>query len=120
MNRVAALVLCALVAGGVPAHSEEAESGDQWKITDRSMMELLDDGYELVAVVPLSSGSRGLSYFLKNHRKLARCREETSLSTPLTQVSRGAATSQNFSPSDLPVPTVRERIECAELVRRLQ
>ena len=119
MNRVAALVLCALVASGVPARAEQGDSGDHWKVTDRSMTEFLDDGYELVAVVPLP-GSRGFSYFLKNHRKLARCREETSLDvSSIPRLPQAAVASQNFSVSDLPVPKVRESMECAALVRGL-
>lgn len=124
MGRTAALLLCVIVASGAAARGDEADTKDQWKSTDRSMSELLSDGYELAAVVP-SSSSHGFVYFLKNHGKLARCREETSLdvSSISPPPMRGAAGSRNPSmspPQDMPVPKVQVSIECAELVKGSQ
>ena len=83
--RAGALCLAlAFSASLSPASSLAAEpdgaAGEQWQATERSMAELVDDGYELVSVVASSGQSQ--IYFLRKPGKVARCREETALDGP--------------------------------------
>lgn len=117
----AALLLAgALIAPAVFA-AELDVSGDQWKATDRSMADLVDDGYELVTVIPSAPHAR--SYFLKSRRKIAKCDEETSIDVASAQAIIPPPPSRPGDPppmvmmNDVPTPSLRVNIECAELVR---
>ena len=113
-----ALAVAASVALALPVAAEtESAAVEQWRATDRSMAELVDDGYELVSVVALSGQSH--TYFLRKPGKLARCREETTLDGPLPSIppftlAKGQK-SAVLPPQEL--PKMRIDIECAELVR---
>jgi len=113
-----ALTVAASVALALPVAAEtDSAAAEQWRATDRSMAELVDDGYELVSVVAASGQSH--AYFLRKPGKVARCREATTVDGPLPQVppftlAKGQK-SAVLPPQEL--PKMRIDIECAELVR---
>jgi hypothetical protein len=116
------LALAASVALAFPALAETDGSAlDQWRATDRSMAELVDDGYELVSVVAPSGQSN--TYFLRKPGKVTRCREETKLDGPLPSslppftLAKGQ---KNAVLPSLDLPKIHVDIECAELVRPQQ
>jgi hypothetical protein len=92
-------------------------NSDQWRSTDRSMAELVDEGYELVSVVAPSNRAR--IYFLRKPGKVAQCREEAA--PPPSSSLASAPTGPKGQPSAMAAPEdfpkVRINIECAELVR---
>src|SRR6516162_11932360 len=55
-------------------------AGDQWRTTDRSMLDLVEEGYELVSVIVTQSRAR--VYFLGKPGKMAKCQEDTTVSWP--------------------------------------
>jgi hypothetical protein len=116
--RCLALAFAATVALALPVAAEtESVAVEQWRTTDRSMAELVEDGYELVSVVAAAGQSQ--TYFLRKPGKVARCREETKLDGPLPQVppftlAKGQK-SAVLPPLDM--PKMRIDIACAELVR---
>jgi len=107
--------LVTALANPIAAESR-APTDEQWRPTDRSMAELVEDGYELVSVIAPSNQTR--TYFLRKTGKVAKCREEASLDGPLPAVpplpSKGQAYAMLES-SD--VPKMRTDIECAVLMR---
>jgi hypothetical protein len=116
-----ALAFAASVALALPAAAEMDNAAvEQWRATDRSMAELVEDGYELVSVVASSGPSH--TYFLRKPGKLARCREQTTVDGPLPSIppitlakgQKGAV----LPPQEL--PKLRVDIECADLVRPQQ
>lgn len=116
-----ALAFAAAVALAFPV-AAEADGGavEQWSATDRSMAELVEDGYELVSVV--ASPGQSHTYFLRKPGKLARCREQTTLDGPLpplpsVTLAKGQK-SAVLPPQEL--PKLRVDIDCAELVRPQQ
>jgi len=105
----------------VPVAAEtDGAAVEQWQATDRSMAELVENGYELVSVVAPSGQSN--IYFLRKPGKLARCREQTTLDGPLPPIpSFTLAKGQKSAilpPQEF--PKMRVDIECAELVRPQQ
>jgi hypothetical protein len=89
-------------------------TGEQWQTTDRSMLDFLEDGYDLVSVV---GSSQTRLYFLSKPGKIVKCREEATLSGPPPVPPppiRGQA--PTFVP-DSTVPDTRIDTECAELTR---
>jgi hypothetical protein len=114
--RLGAAALLAWVA--LAPSSSAGEGGDQWKSTDRSMAELVGDGYELITVIP---SGRDYTYFLKSRGKLAKCREATTLDVskmppPPPRPSRGSAQPMSM-PENMPSPEIRVTVECFELMR---
>ena len=90
--------------------------GDQWRTTDRSMLDLVDEGYELVSVIVTSSQVR--VYFLSKPGKIAKCQENTTLRLPSEAPPPPPTRGQ--MPAFLPdnfVPETRMAIECTELSR---
>jgi hypothetical protein len=109
----AAIAIACLIVGS----SSWAAEGDQWKSTDRSMDELLGSGYELVTVIP---AGHDFTYFLKSHSKVARCRETTTIGTPMTMMPLPPAPGTHGiqpMPVDMPEPEMTTNVECFELVR---
>ena len=103
----------------VPVNSppELPLAGDQWQTTDRSMVDLVEDGYELVSVIASSSQAR--TYYLRKPGKIARCREEAALESlpPPPPPSTTAGQLQTmFGPGGF-VPKARMDVQCAELAR---
>jgi hypothetical protein len=97
------------------AAETRASTDEQWRPTDRSMAELVAEGYELVSVIAPSNQAR--TYFLRKTGKVAKCREEASLDGPLPAVPPLPPKGQSFAmleSSD--VPKMRTDIECAVLV----
>jgi hypothetical protein len=90
--------------------------GDQWRTTDRSMLDLVDEGYELVSVIVTSSQVR--VYFLSKPGKIAKCQENTTLSLPSEAPQPPPTRGQMpaFLPNNF-VPETRMAIECTELSR---
>src|SRR5262249_14373378 len=116
-----ALAVAAFVALAFPVAAEtDGAAADQWQATDRSMAELVENGYELVSVVAQSGQSH--TYFLRKPGKGARGRQETTVDGPLPQVPpftlANGQKSAVLPPLDL--PKMRIDIECAELVRPQQ
>jgi hypothetical protein len=112
------LAVAASVTLALPVAAETDNAAvEQWRATDRSMAELVEDGYELVSVV--ASSGRSHTYFLRKPRKVARCREETKLDGPLPQIP--PVTLSNGQKSavlpPLEMPKMRIDVACAELVR---
>ena len=91
-------------------------NGDQWRTTDRSMLDLVDEGYELVSVIVTSSQVR--VYFLSKPGKIAKCQENTTLSLPSEAPPPPPTVGQMpaFLPNNF-VPETRMAIECKELSR---
>ena len=89
-------------------------AGDQWRTTDHSMLDLVEEGYELVSVI--ETPSRARVYFLGKPGKIAKCQEDATLSwpsgTPPPPPTRGQTPA--FVPDNF-VPETRTNIECAEL-----
>jgi hypothetical protein len=116
-----ALAAAASVALASPVAAEtDSAAVEQWRVTDRSMAELVDDGYELVSVV--ASSGQAHTYFLRKPGKVARCREQTTVDGPLPSIppftlAKGQK-SAVLPPVDL--PKMRIDIDCAELVRPQQ
>ena len=117
-----ALAFAASVALALPATAEtDGAALEQWRATDRSMAELVDDGYELVSVVASSGQSQ--TYFLRKPGKVARCREETKLDGPLPPIppiTLAKGQKSAVLPPLEQLPKMRIDIECAELVRPQQ
>ena len=111
------LALGALVAFAEPSAAEKGvTTSDQWQQTDKSMAELVEDGYELVSVVAPSNQTR--TYFFRKPRKLVKCTEQTTLDGPLPPLPKISDNRQSFAafaPGDL--PKLRTEVECADLVR---
>jgi hypothetical protein len=113
-----ALALCVAAWAQAPPSSPPGAStaGEQWVTTDQSMLDYVEDGYELVSVVGTSSQVR--LYFLSKPGKVVKCREESAPGAPPPLPPppvRGQAPTA-FVP-DLTVPEVRIETECAELIR---
>jgi hypothetical protein len=115
------LVFVMAVSAQAPARSPPAPpqmpqiEGDEWRVTNQSMLDLVDDGYELVSVVSSSNQSR--TYFLRKPGKIAKCREATGV-VGLPPDPRGIiAGSGALALPDIPPPEMRIDVECAELVR---
>jgi hypothetical protein len=90
-------------------------AGDQWRTTDRSMLDLVEEGYELVSVIVTQSRAR--VYFLGKPGKMAKCQEDTTVSWPSDAPPppvRGQTPA--FVPDNF-VPETQMVIECAELAR---
>jgi hypothetical protein len=104
----------------MPAMPPPAASatGEQWQRTDRSMLDFIEDGYDLVSVVGASSQTR--LYFLSKPGKIIKCREEAMPGAPPPvpppPPMRGQA--PTFVPDSI-VPDTRIDTECAELARPL-
>jgi hypothetical protein len=101
------------------AMSFMSEREDEWRErpTDRTMAELVGEGFELVTVIP---SGRDYTYFLKARGKLAKCREATTLDVsnpppPLPRPPRDSAQPMPM-PEDMPSPEIRVTVECFELV----
>jgi hypothetical protein len=112
-----ALACCGSAWGQTAPYSpaETSTAGEQWQTTDRSMLDLVEDGYELVSVVGASAQTR--LYFLSKPGKVVKCREESVLSAapPVPPLPvRGQAPA--FVP-DMTIPETRIETECAELTR---
>src|SRR5271166_5720444 len=60
-----------------PAASATVE---EWQTTDRSMLDLIEDGYDLVSVISPSSQTR--VYFLSKPGKIVKCREDATPYSP--------------------------------------
>jgi hypothetical protein len=67
---VAVAVFASVVLALPAAAAADSAAMEQWRATDRSMAELVDDGYELVSVVP--SSGQAHTYFLRKPGKVAR------------------------------------------------
>ena len=113
----------ALGASLAQIHAAAAETditgGDQWQQIDKTMSELVGEGYELVSVVAQSSQTR--TYFLRKPGKVAKCTEATALAleNPLSPpVPNTLTKGQSYSVinSGEP-PKTRVDTQCAELVR---
>jgi hypothetical protein len=100
-----------------PAAAEtDATIGDQWRQTDKTMSELVGEGYELVSVVAPTSHMR--TYFLRKPGKVAKCTEATALETPPPPpVPETLTKGQSYGvmTSGEP-PKTRVDTQCAELV----
>jgi hypothetical protein len=124
--RCLALAFGATVALALPVAAEtdsaavEHAAVEQWRATDRSMAELVEDGYELISVVAPAGQSQ--TYFLRKPGKLARCREQATLDGPLPSIPPLTLTKgqKNVVGPPLDLPKIRVDIECAELVRPQQ
>jgi hypothetical protein len=53
---------------------------EQWQTTDRSMLDFVEDGYDLISVIPASSQAR--IYFLSKPGKIVKCREDATPNGP--------------------------------------
>jgi hypothetical protein len=121
LARHAAAVVLAIgavaISGTVFAQSSALQTeGDQWRPTDRTMVDLVEEGYELVSVIASSNRSR--TYFLRKTGKIAKCSETTALAGPPPvppEVVIGAR--GTLSGPNIPAPEMRIDVECAELVR---
>ena len=116
-----ALAVAASLALVLPVAAEtDSAAAEQWRPTDRSMAELVDDGYELVSVVAPSGQSQ--TYFLRKPGKVARCREAVTLDGPLPSIPPFTLANGQKSAvlPPLELPKMRTDIECAELVRPQQ
>jgi hypothetical protein len=112
-----ALTVAASLALALPVAAEtDSAAVEQWRATDRSMAELVGDGYELVSVVASSGQSH--TYFLRKPGKLARCREQTTLDGPLPSIPPFTLANGQKSAvlPPLELPKMRVDIDCAELV----
>jgi hypothetical protein len=116
----ATVVLALPVAAETDSAAVEHAAVEQWRATDRSMAELIEDGYELVSVVAAAGQSQ--TYFLRKPGKLARCREQTTLDGPLPSIPplTLAKGQKNIVRPPLELPKMRTDIDCAELVRPQQ
>jgi hypothetical protein len=103
----------------MPATSPPVASvtGEQWQTTDRSMLDFVEDGYELVSVVGATTSQTRL-YFLSKPGKIVKCREESTLSAPPPIPPPPPIRGQvpTFVP-DTTAPDTRIETECAELSR---
>jgi hypothetical protein len=117
-----ALAVAASVPLALPAAAAETDNAavEQWRASDRSMAELVGDGYELVSVV--ASSGQSYTYFLRKPGKVARCREQKTVDGPLPSIPPFALANGQKSAVLPPVemPKTRIDIECAELVRPQQ
>jgi hypothetical protein len=112
------VTLCASLALIDPAGAQTDTSvGDQWKQTDRTMSDLVGEGYELVSV---AQSSQAHTYFLRKPGKMAKCSETAALEglPPAPPVPGTLIKGQAYgvtTPGEL--PRTRIDTECAELVR---
>jgi len=72
---------------------------DEWQATDRSMLDFVRDGYDLVSVISASLQTR--VYFLTKPGQIVKCREEVTPSTPPSMPLGQVGTSR---PTSLPTP----------------
>jgi hypothetical protein len=87
----------------------------QWKATDRSMLDLVEEGYSLVSVMAVTPGSH--TYFLSKPGMIAKCEEQsTIISPPPPPIPSQRGQAPTFVPDDF-VPETEVDIECAELAR---
>lgn len=116
-----ALTLGASLALVDPAAAEtDTTVGDQWRQIDKTMSELVEEGYELVSVVAQSSQTR--TYFLRKPGKVAKCTEATALeSPPPPPVPDTLTKGQSYGAMNSgEPPKTRVDTQCAELVRPRQ
>jgi hypothetical protein len=110
-----------VVALAAPATAETSSaSAEQWRSSEKSMVEFVEDGYELVSVVAPSNQTR--FYFLRKPGKVVKCREEAALDGPLPTIPpsalalpAGQQTALLTTPG-ADMPRMRVDITCAELV----
>jgi len=101
-----------------PAASATVE---EWQTTDRSMLDLIEDGYDLVSVISPSSQTR--VYFLSKPGKIVKCREDATPNSPPPPpipppVPPPPGQGGTFIPRpDSIVTSVPTEFECAELSR---
>jgi hypothetical protein len=79
VNWIAALSFGLVCAFGAVAQPRNAPP-ERWQAVDKSMSDLLLDGYRLVSVIAPSSHLR--IYFLDSGSLLAKCTEEATLTRP--------------------------------------
>jgi hypothetical protein len=125
VNRTAALSFGLVCAFGAVAQPRNAPP-ERWQAVDKSMSDLLLEGYRPVSVIAPSSHLR--IYFLSSGSLLAKCTEEATLtrppppppqplsaqqpaSTQLPPLTQGAAAS---GPSNL-TPEIGVTFECSRL-----
>lgn len=87
---------------------------DEWQPTDKSMVDLLQEGYQVVTVMSPSPQLR--VYFLSDRGVLVKCSEEARLvgSPPPPPPTSGYQRTPNFDPSSY-VPEVKTKFDCAQL-----
>jgi hypothetical protein len=107
-------------AFGAVAQTRNAPE-DHWQAVDKSMTDLLQEGYRLVSVVGPSAQLR--IYFLSNGGLLAKCTEEARLARlppppppmpPSTQLPPLAQRAPSFDARDY-LPEIEATIECSHL-----
>jgi hypothetical protein len=125
MMRIALSWIGALFFGLGSAFGAVAQTrslpGDYWQAVDKSMTDLLQEGYRLVSVLAPSSQLR--IYFLSSGVLLAKCTEEARLTRlplpppqlpPSTQLPPLAQPVPNFDPRNH-TPEIESTIACFRL-----
>jgi hypothetical protein len=119
---IGALSFCLGGAFGAVAQSRNAPE-DHWLPVDKSMTDLLQEGYRLISVVGPSPQVR--IYFLSNGGLVAKCTEEAALARPpppprtpqlppSTQLPPIAQRAPSFDARDY-TPEIEATIECSRL-----
>lgn len=92
---------------------------EEWQATDRSMLDLIEDGYEVVSIISPSSQTR--TYFLTKPGKIAKCQEDATSSRPPPipppPPNPGQAGMFMPPPPDSSITSIQTEFECAELSR---
>lgn len=96
------------------AYGAEPRAGDRWQATDKSMTDLLSEGYRLVSVVAPSGQLR--VFFLSKGTSVAKCSEEQMLKNPPPAPRPDEKGAPKFDPREF-MPELETNIECSRLVK---
>ncbi|MFO1152819.1 MAG: hypothetical protein U1E42_04000 [Rhodospirillales bacterium] len=119
------LLLVALMIGATSARAADptaVPSADvEWRRTDRTMLDLLAAGYELVSVVAASPQTR--LYFLRTPGTIVKCAEQAVPPAPPAPPPQPQSGATPGAPPAMPPEPSRKAMkmtasfECSELVR---
>ena len=115
MMRALMVLIAALGLGAAYGAETGKAAGDHWQATNKSMADLLSEGYRLVSVVAPNAQLR--VFFLSKQGAVAKCSEEAVLKNPPPAPPRpGDKGAPNFNPREF-VPDLDTKIECSRLTK---
>lgn len=115
MKRALIVSIAVLSLGAAYGAETGKAAGDHWRGTNKSMTDLLSEGYRLVSVVAPNAQLR--VFFLSKGASVAKCSEEAALKNPPPAPPRpGDKAAPSFDPRGF-VPELETKIECSTLAK---
>ena len=115
MMRALIVLIAALGLGAAYGAETGKAAGDYWQATNKSMTDLLSEGYRLVSVVAPNAQLR--VFFLSKGASVAKCSEEAVMkNAPPAPPRPGDKAAPSFDPRGF-VPDLETKIECSRLTK---